>query len=142
MTRAVSDFTIVNTNARSLCPKIHSLVDCFSELRTDIAIITETWLTSGVLLDEDIEDLRLGAGIGLLVRNRNPGARGFAHGGVAIAFHELTCSFRPIPINKPDHYKVLVALGNIPGHSRKMLVIAVYMPPGDPVVRGTDAWIL
>ena len=43
----VTAFTIVNTNARSLCPKIHSLIDCFNELEADIAIITETWLTSG-----------------------------------------------------------------------------------------------
>ena len=43
----VTHFSMVNTNARSLCPKIRSLLDCFSELNTDLAILTETWLTSG-----------------------------------------------------------------------------------------------
>ena len=55
---------IVNTNARSLCPKIHSLLDCFVELKIDLAILTETWLTDGEGLEEDIEDLREGSGLG------------------------------------------------------------------------------
>ena len=83
-----TNFSIVNTNARSLCPKIRSLLDCFSELNTDIAVLTETWLSDGPTLDEDIEDLRLGAGVGLLVRNRAVGPRGHSHGGVAIAYRE------------------------------------------------------
>ena len=35
---------IINTNARSLCPKIDSLVDCFEELNGTVGIVTETWL--------------------------------------------------------------------------------------------------
>ena len=34
--------TIINTNARSLCPKLDSLVNCFTELTADVGIITET----------------------------------------------------------------------------------------------------
>ena len=88
-----TSFTVVNTNARSLCPKIHSLLDCFIELDADLAILTETWLTDGPTLDEDIEDLREGSGLGLLTRNREPGARG-AHGGVAIAFRISSCTLQ------------------------------------------------
>ena len=47
--------TIINTNARSLCLKINSLVDCFEELDAAIGIITETWMSDGRGLDEDIE---------------------------------------------------------------------------------------
>ena len=39
---------VINTNARSLCPKIDSLIDCSD---TTIAIITETWLADGKSLD-------------------------------------------------------------------------------------------
>ena len=33
---------IINTNARSLCPKIESLIDCFEELDVHMALITES----------------------------------------------------------------------------------------------------
>ena len=53
----------MNTNARSLCPKIHSLIDCFEDLQLTFATITETWLCDGEGLDEeDLSDLALGAG--------------------------------------------------------------------------------
>ena len=69
----------INTNARSLCPKIHSFVDCFSELQLTFATVTETWLADGEGLDQDLEDLALGAGISLICRNRPRGQRGVAH---------------------------------------------------------------
>ena len=131
-----TEFTIINTNARSLCPKIHSLLDCFTELKADLAIITETWLTDGPTLQEDIDDLREGSGLGLLVRNREPGARGHSHGGVGIAFRISSCTFKELQINNPDRYEVIAALGTIPGHSRKLLVIGCYLPPGDNAARG------
>ena len=123
---------------QSLCPKIRSLLDCFSELNTDLAILTETWLTSGPSLDEDIEDLRLGTGVGLLVRNRDPGRARFSHGGVGAAFRESTCSFRQIAINNLNNYEILAALGNVPGQPRKVIVLACYMPPGDAAARGNS----
>ena len=119
-----------------MCPKIHSLLDCFVELNTDLAILTETWLTDGDGLQEDIDDLREGSGLGLLVRNREPGARGTSHGGVAIAFRQSTCTFKPLKFSNPESFEVMAAIGNIPGHIRKMVAIAAYMPPGDAVGRG------
>ena len=78
--------TIFNTNARSLCPKIESLIDCFTETNTIFGIRTETWLSDGLTLDKDIDDLDLGADIGLICRNRALNARGVSHGGVALAY--------------------------------------------------------
>ena len=40
-------FTVLNTNACSLCPKISSLIDCFSQMDASVGIVTETWLTEG-----------------------------------------------------------------------------------------------
>ena len=34
---------IINTNARSLCPKIDSLIDCFEELDVTLGVVTKTW---------------------------------------------------------------------------------------------------
>ena len=32
--------TFLNTNARSLCPKIESLIDCFGELEAAFGVVT------------------------------------------------------------------------------------------------------
>ena len=58
-------FTIINTNARSICPKINSLLDTIEELDAAVAVVTETWLADGATLEEDRQDLLLGAGISL-----------------------------------------------------------------------------
>ena len=69
-------FTFLNTNARSLSPKIHSLIDCIEEMEAAFAVITETWLSDGEGLAEDIEGLELGAGLGMLALNRDRNHRG------------------------------------------------------------------
>ena len=53
-------FTLINTNARSLCSKIDSLIDCFTQMDACMGVITETWLTDGEGLEEEIEDLTMG----------------------------------------------------------------------------------
>ena len=66
---------ILNTNDRSLCPKIESLIDCFDEMEGTIGVITETWLADGDKLKQDIDDLANGAGLGLICLNREPNTR-------------------------------------------------------------------
>ena len=72
-------FTIINTNARSLTPKIQSFIDNFLELDASISVVTETWLADGPGLDADLDDLLLGTGINLITRNRAPGTNGVCH---------------------------------------------------------------
>ena len=55
-------FTIINTNARSLCPKIVSLIDCLEEMTATVGVVTETWLADGESLHADLDDLMNGAG--------------------------------------------------------------------------------
>ena len=50
----------LTTNARSLSPKIMSLVSMFEECRLHVAIVTESWLADGSTLDNDIIDLEHG----------------------------------------------------------------------------------
>lgn len=124
-------FTFINTNARSLCPKINSLIDCFDELDATAAVVTETWLADGPHLEDDRQDLLLGAGLEVLCKNRERKvSTGVAHGGVAIIYKEENISkFKEIPFPNPDCFEVLVAAGSMQGHARKMLVVACYMPP-------------
>ena len=80
-----TNITVLNTNARSLCPKIESLIDCFDDMQATIGIVTETWLADGESLAEDIADLSAGTGIGLVCLNRERNGAGVAHGGVSVA---------------------------------------------------------
>ena len=89
--------TIINTNARSLCPKINSLIDCFGELEASIGIITGT----GESLRKDVRDMEIGAEIGMIYRNRDTNNRGIAHGGVAITSDTAVCSVTKIDMPNP-----------------------------------------
>ena len=54
-------FTLINANARSLTPKIATFTDCFKEMDSHIAVVTETWLWDGPELEDDVDDLLHGA---------------------------------------------------------------------------------
>ena len=135
----VTEITITNTNARSLCPKIDSMIDCFNEMKSLVGIITETWLADGESLQKDIADLSAGAGISLICRNRAVNSRGVAHGGVAISYKTNACNMKEVDLPNPDDFEVIVAAGSIPGYCRKLIVVACYLPPGYTVPRGNAA---
>ena len=128
-TNLVRDFTVLNTNARLLCPKITSLIDTMEETGAVMSVVSETWLKDGEGLDNDRDDLREGAGMELICKNRQVNERGVAHGGVAIMYRKSAVSLRELRVDTATDYEILVALGNIKGLSRKILVIACYVPP-------------
>ena len=129
-------FTIINTNARSLSPKIDSFIQCYEELNVDIAVITETWLKNGAHLDQDLLDLERGAGIGSLALNRDPNPNtGVAHGGVAVFFRSSVFSFEVFRFENPHKFEILPAVSTIRGSARKLVVVAAYIPPNYTVPR-------
>ena len=128
--------TILNTNARSLCPKIHSFIDCFEEMDAMIAVVTETWLADGESLEGDLVDLAAGTGIGMMCRNRTPNLRGTAHGGVAVAYRKSACTTNELQFDNPEGFEVMCTLTSIPGYVRKLVTIACYLPPSMIVPRG------
>ena len=134
--KSMTRLVLLNTNARSLCPKINSFLDCCEEMKASISIITETWLSDGQSLDDDLQDLEHGAGIKFLVKNRKPGVRGVTHGGVAIAFKTGAADLKKLDFSNEHDYEVLVAGGTVPGHARKLVVIAAYVPPNYSQARG------
>ena len=129
-------FVILNTNARSLAPKMNSFVDCFNETDCKLAIITETWFGSSSDHAQDMDDVHLSTGIAWITRNRPPVASGVCYGGLAIAFRSSAVTLKEYSCPNPDAHEVLVAVGNVAGQSRKLIVIAAYLPPGDAVPRG------
>ena len=128
-------FNLINTNAHSLKPKLTSLLDAFNELETDVTVITETWLQDRT--EEGLEQgLSLGSGLGILTRNRCLGANGVAYGGVAVVWRENIGKFSEVVCKNPDKFEVFVAAGSLKGHSRKIIVVACYLPPGYNKIRG------
>ena len=130
---------IINTNARSLCPKITSLVDCMEEMEASVGVVTETWLADGEQLERDVEDLANGAGLGFLYRNRRANANGVAHGGVAVVYKKNACNMTKIEIQNSGDFEIIAALGNLPGYKEKLITIACYLPPNYSVPRGKAA---
>lgn len=136
MANKLLPFMVINPNDHSLCPKINSMVDCFTEMEASVAIVTETWLTDGDSLQEDLEHLVLGSGIRLLCRNWDVNNRGFSHGGVCVAFREFTTSLKVFKLHNPMKFEVLACSRRMQGCGRKLVVIAAYIPPNYVVGRG------
>ena len=134
--KELSLFTLLNTNSRYLCPKVNSFIDNFKEMYASLAIVTETWLKDGQELDNDIDDLLHGAGIGLIALNRKPGRHGVAHGGVAVAYRAAVMSMSRVKMDNPRRFEVLATVGTLAGFARKLVTVAVYIPPGYTARRG------
>ena len=126
---------IINTNARSLRPKIASFIECFLSLALTFAIVTETWFAHGTALELESERLLLGHGLGLLCLNRPP-VNGLSHGGVAIIYRASTTKLQVYKFQNPDNFEVLTCMAKVTGIERKFFLTAAYIPPGYSVPRG------
>ena len=133
------NMTIINTNVRSICPKIDSVVETFEELDAVFGIFTETWLSDGPELVDKLDDLREGAGLGAIVKNRDVNPMGFSHGGVALLYRESQCTFKEVTLPNPGNFEVLVAAARFPGHSAQVIVVGCYLPPTYNTARATAA---
>ena len=114
----------MNTNARSLCPKIDSLIDNFNQLDCTFGVVTETWLADNPLLESKALDLQDSAGISILYKNRVPNRRGIAHGGVCILSRDSRVKITRLKLHNPAGHKVLGAIAKVKGHTRRFAVIA------------------
>ena len=127
--------SFINTNARSLAPKLESLFDCFSEKQLDFAMLTETWLQNHDLSSQ-LERLAGDYSLSCLARNRSDLARnGRQYGGVALLFRKKTSSFKEFPLNNPENFEVLAASGKVHGIKEKLFCITCYAPPNIPAAR-------
>ena len=118
--------------------KINSLIDYIDELDAAFAVVTETWLADGATLEENKQDLLLGAGISLLCKNRMPDHRRVAYGGVGLFFKEDLCNFKELKLANPDNFEVLPAVGPVQGLSRKIALLGCYIPPSYNTARATN----
>ena len=131
-----TQFNIINTNARSLRPKIASFIRCFANLTLTLAIISETWLAGGSRLEREAEDLLLGHGLAVNYLNRPPSVNCVAHGGVAVISKSSCTSTKALSFPNPELFEVLPLCLTEFSIARKFFVVAAYIPPGYTVPRG------
>ena len=115
-----------------------SLIDCYSDLAASLGVVTETWLTDGSSLDEDIEDLALGAGLKMICKNREVNERGFLHGGISIIYKEEAMVLKEVALHNPRKFEVLLATGSVCACPRRVAVVACYLPPNYTVPRARE----
>ena len=128
--KIVRRVTVINANARSLAPKMESLADCMSEIEASIAIVTETWIQ-----DQDLEGTIIDAaaehGLNVIARNRTEQARNNRqYGGVAIFSRSASSNFKQFHMANPEDFEVLRVTGRLSKVKERIVVIAVYIPPG------------
>ena len=64
-------------------------------------------------LEDDKDDLREGAGLKMLCRNRPPNHRGQLHGRVAILNRKDVMNLKQLTLGLEDEYEVLCTIGNL-----------------------------
>ena len=72
----------------------------------------------------------------MLTKSREPGRAGFSHGGVAIMARASAARMEVYPFPNAEKYEVLPAKLSLVGLTRKVFVIACYLPPGYSAARG------
>ena len=122
--------SFINSNARSLRPKLQSLDDCFQEKRLDFATLTETWFQDGRDFEIMKADLTDKYGLGILARNRDRAAsNGRLYGGVAFLYRKSRGSFKEFVLQNPDEHEILACVGSLKGIKGKVFTISCYAPP-------------
>ena len=128
-------FIALNTNARSLTPKLESLTDCMTEIEADVAIVSETWMQNSSV-DTSAIDVAGEHGLDSFVLNRQIiSATGRQYGGVAIFSKSTSTKFKPVEIDNPENFEVLCVAGKVNKLKEKAVIIAVYIPPNYTRVR-------
>ena len=128
--KSLPRLAFINTNARSLKPKIEALHDCFLERQLDIAIVTETWFQGDRESAEVTEMLEGLYSLGMVVRNRGQLAtNGRQYGGVGIINRKSSSNFKEFKITNPEKYEIVAATGKVHGVKGKLFVLGCYLPP-------------
>ena len=127
---SVAKLSFINTNARSLGPKVESLFDCIHEKAVDIAFVTETWYQSNRDTNEDLDQYAARFSLGVIHRNRDGvAANGRQYGGVAMFYRLATSSFKEFDLINPEGHELLATVGTVKGVKGKIFCLTAYAPP-------------
>ena len=143
--REYNNINFILTNARSLAPKIESLITTFEELDVAVGIVTESWLKDSKELDRDLKDLELGRSIKLIYKNRTKKRKNATRyntkpsrgGGVAIVFNCAKTNLKENKI-KGNTFELVSAVGKLKNTDRHIYFFAMYVPPKMKAATFTD----
>ena len=124
MKKIDNSFTCVLINARSVLPKIQSLIGTMNELEADLALVTETWLTGSNTEQSELEDIA--NQVGLVINHLPRAAR--VGGGVAIVHRKSRISVTRCKMPQ-SRFEIMATIGRRAGQRRKVLAIVAYVPP-------------
>ena len=123
-----TDFNILLTNARSLSPKIDSLINYITEHDIGVSIVSESWLKPGLVLYQEIGDLRLEEKLDLFHFSRKINRRGRSSGGgVAILCNRKYCSMKGFKITRRKA-EIVCVTGKLYLSNKINLIILVLLP--------------
>ena len=123
-------YNIMLTNAGYLLPKIRSLHTMLEEHELDVALVTESWLKDGQVLNRDVIDLEFGTNLKIIYKNR-PLRRATSRvvgGGVSIIYDTTRCSLRERKI-VGNKFELVAAVGKIGKIARPVAFLCVYLEP-------------
>lgn len=95
-----------------------------NELTTDVCILTETWFKNSTQINKILEDFTCKNNYAFLRKDRAI-RRG---GGIAICYNKNTIDMCKAKI-PPTKHEVFAAVGRRMGQRRKIVALAVYIPP-------------
>ena len=124
-TRIENNFTITLINARSLLPKLDTLAETLEEFESDVAVVTETWFREDQRTNTAVTDFESTSHFKIIRRDRQSSIRG---GGVAICFDSNKIDMHQAKLPRSKH-EIVAALGRRKGQRKKVLVLALYVPP-------------
>ena len=87
-------------NARSLAPKLTSLIENFEEREWSFSVITETWFVEGNTFTASVTDLEHGHNIGAVCQNRKNTVGRNTGGGVAVLFNKKKMAASSFPFKR------------------------------------------
>ena len=130
--------SLILTNARSLAPKINSMLDMIRELRITFMAVTETWFKGGTQLRQELGDIEQATGVKIICKNRVKSAGPARGGGVAFAFDTAACNFKERKVVSKEKHEILCVTGTVGKIKRKVVVFVIYVPPNTTAGRLSD----
>ena len=115
-------------NSRSLAPKIKYLTEFFEENDLALAVISETWLIEGPILEDLKQELSNGYGLHIIYTNRRAKKGRNTGGGVCIVFRKSQICLKQYAFSR-DGCEFIAAKGKLKGDTRTFFVIGTYIPP-------------
>ena len=129
----LNNFTVLTTNARSLKPKIHSLLDYFDELDIAVALISETWLKDNEETERLCTDAVHRKGVKIIAKHRpqKKNRRFVAGGRIAISYNTNKITLKNYALcNNP--FEIVAAVGKLPNIKRRNVTISATKTQQEP----------